>query len=111
MIILMYIAVVLIGYLVGSIPFGLLISRRVTGTDIRKVGSGKIGMTNVLRTAGKKAAALSLILDMAKGALPVILAQLIFNNNYHLAVTSACRHSVLEVSGWDRLASNTYWSR
>ncbi len=79
MIIAMYAAVALIGYLLGSIPFGLLISRQSTGTDIRQVGSGKIGMTNVLRAAGKKAAALSLVLDMAKGALAVILAGLLFS--------------------------------
>lgn len=83
MIIVKYVAVVLIGYLLGSIPFGLLISRRSTGTDLRQVGSGKTGMTNVLRTAGKKAAALALILDIAKGALAVILAGLILGADYH----------------------------
>ncbi len=80
MIIALYVAVALIGYLLGSIPFGLWISRLSTGTDIRQVGSGKTGMTNVLRTAGKKAAALSLVLDMAKGALAVIFAGLIFGS-------------------------------
>jgi len=78
MIIALYVAAVLIGYLLGSIPVGVLISRRATKTDITKVGSGKIGTTNVLRTAGKKAAALALLLDMAKGALAVIFAGLIF---------------------------------
>lgn len=77
----LYIAVALIGYLLGSIPFGVLISRHSTGTDIRQVGSGKTGMTNVLRTAGKKAAALALVLDMAKGALAVIFAGLIFEKS------------------------------
>jgi glycerol-3-phosphate acyltransferase PlsY len=78
MIIALYVAVALVGYLLGSIPFGVLISKRSTKTDITQVGSGKTGMTNVLRTAGKKAAALSLLLDMAKGALAVIFAALIF---------------------------------
>ena len=82
----LYIAVALMGYLIGSIPFGLLISRAFAKKDIRQVGSGKIGMTNVLRAAGKKAAALSLILDMAKGAVAVILAGLIFND-YSTAAT------------------------
>jgi glycerol-3-phosphate acyltransferase PlsY len=81
MIIAKFVAVAIIGYLIGSIPFGLWISRRRTGTDITRVGSGKIGTTNVLRTAGKKAAALVLILDMAKGAVPVILAELIFGGH------------------------------
>lgn len=79
MTILMYIAVVLLGYLLGSIPFGLYIGRIFAKTDIREVGSGKIGMTNVLRTAGKKAAALSLVLDIAKGVLSVTFAGLIFH--------------------------------
>ena len=71
-----YVAVVVIGYLLGSIPFGVLIGRVAAGKDIRQVGSGKIGMTNVLRAAGKKAAALALVLDMAKGALTVIFTGL-----------------------------------
>ena len=75
-----YALVIIIGYLLGSIPFGLLISRHRTGTDLRNVGSGKTGMTNVLRTAGKKAAALALILDIGKGALAAILAGLIFSD-------------------------------
>lgn len=85
MIIFKYAAVVVIGYLFGSIPFGLLIGRAFVGKDVRQVGSGKIGMTNVLRMAGKKAAALSLLLDIAKGALPVIIAKLIFSEDYQLA--------------------------
>ncbi|MBI4188124.1 MAG: glycerol-3-phosphate acyltransferase [Chloroflexi bacterium] len=75
-------AVVVVGYLLGSIPFGLLISRRFAKVDIRNYGSGKIGSTNVLRTAGKKAALLSLILDGTKGAMAVLFAALIFGRNY-----------------------------
>jgi len=82
MIIAEYAAVVLIGYLLGSIPFGLLISRRYAKTDILKVGSGKTGATNVLRTAGKKFAVLVLLLDISKGALAVVLAGLIFSGEY-----------------------------
>ena len=82
MIYLMYIIVVLTGYLVGSIPFGVLIGRIFAKTDIRQVGSGKTGMTNVLRAAGKKAAALALVLDIGKGVVTVILAGLLFNSNY-----------------------------
>ncbi|MCK4863024.1 MAG: glycerol-3-phosphate 1-O-acyltransferase PlsY [Dehalococcoidales bacterium] len=76
----LYIAVVAIGYLIGSIPFGLLISQAFAKKDIRQVGSGKIGTTNVMRAAGKKAAALSLILDVGKGVLAVTLAGLIFSD-------------------------------
>jgi glycerol-3-phosphate acyltransferase PlsY len=78
----MYVAAVLIGYLLGSIPFGIIIARMTTKTDIRQVGSGKMGTTNVLRTAGKKPAVLVLILDMAKGALAVLIAGLIFSGDY-----------------------------
>ncbi len=82
MIIAKFIAVALIGYLLGSIPFGILVSRRSIQTDITKVGSRRTGATNVLRTAGKKAAALVAIGDAGKGALAVIFARLIFNGEY-----------------------------
>ena len=66
---------VVAGYLLGSIPFGLLIARASHGVDVRRVGSGNIGATNVLRTAGKGAAALTLLLDLLKGWAPVALAR------------------------------------
>lgn len=75
----MFIAVAVIGYLCGSIPCGVIISKLWAKNDVRKVGSGKTGMTNVLRAAGKKAAAVSLILDIGKGALAAGIAALIFN--------------------------------
>ena len=62
-------------YLLGAIPFGLLIARGGAGVDLRRVGSGNIGATNVLRAVGKRAAALTLALDLAKGALAVALAR------------------------------------
>ncbi|MEM7236430.1 MAG: glycerol-3-phosphate 1-O-acyltransferase PlsY [Pseudomonadota bacterium] len=61
------------GYLIGSVPAGVLIARVFGLGDLRKIGSGNIGATNVLRTGSKKAAALTLLLDAAKGALPVLL--------------------------------------
>ncbi len=64
----------LIGYLLGSIPFGLLLSR-ATGTDLRAVGSGNIGATNVLRSGRKDLAAATLLLDGCKGAAAVLLAR------------------------------------
>ena len=64
-----------LGYLAGSIPFGLLIARVSRGVDVRSVGSGNIGATNVLRAAGSGAAALTLILDAMKGWAPVAAAQ------------------------------------
>ncbi len=64
-------------YLLGSIPFGLLIAKKAGKGDIRKKGSGNIGATNVLRTAGKKLAAVTLALDAGKGALAVGIAKFI----------------------------------
>jgi glycerol-3-phosphate acyltransferase PlsY len=78
----MYVVVVLMGYLIGSIPFGVILTRIFAHKDIRQTGSGKIGMTNVLRTAGKKAAALALLLDLGKGALSAFAAMLIFQSAY-----------------------------
>jgi acyl phosphate:glycerol-3-phosphate acyltransferase len=64
----------LIAYLIGSIPFGLILTRLGGAGDLRTIGSGNIGATNVLRTGRKGLAALTLILDVLKGGLPVWLA-------------------------------------
>lgn len=63
-----------LGYLLGSIPFGLILTRLAGGGDIRDVGSGNIGATNVLRTGRKWLAALTLLLDLLKGLAAVLLA-------------------------------------
>ncbi len=62
-------------YVVGSVPFGLLLSRYMGLGDIRKIGSGNIGTINVLRTGSKKLAAVTLVLDAGKGAVAVAVAQ------------------------------------
>ena len=62
------------GYLLGSIPFGLLLTRAVGGPDIRAIGSGNIGATNVLRTGRKGLAAATLLCDMLKGTIAVVAA-------------------------------------
>lgn len=67
-------ALVPLAYLLGSIPTGVLVSRAFGGTDPRKSGSGNIGATNVSRTSGKMAGALTLFGDILKGALPVLVA-------------------------------------
>ncbi|MFQ6122764.1 MAG: glycerol-3-phosphate 1-O-acyltransferase PlsY [Dehalococcoidales bacterium] len=82
MIIAKFIAVALIGYLLGSIPFGVIVGRRSARVDIRQYGSGRMGATNVLRVAGKKAAVLVTVLDLSKGILAVVFAGLIFNGDY-----------------------------
>jgi acyl phosphate:glycerol-3-phosphate acyltransferase len=71
-----YIVLVLgLSYLLGSIPFGLLLTRAAGIGDLRQIGSGNIGATNVLRTGRKDLAALTLLLDGAKGTLAVLLAE------------------------------------
>ena len=82
MLIAKFAAVIILGYLLGSIPFGLLIGRRSAKVDVRQHGSGKTGATNVLRMAGKKAAALVATLDVSKGVLAVIFAGLIVRGDY-----------------------------
>ncbi len=68
-----YVTAFAIGYLLGSIPFGLIITRLAGTADIREIGSGNIGATNVLRTGRKDLAALTLVCDMLKGTLAVIV--------------------------------------
>ncbi len=84
MIVAKFVAVALTGYLLGAVPFGVMIARRSAKVDVTSFGSGKTGTTNVLRVAGKKAAAAVLVLDVLKGFLPVVFAALIFNGEYVL---------------------------
>lgn len=74
----------LLSYLIGSIPFGLLLTKAAGLGDIRAIGSGNIGATNVLRTGNKKLAALTLLLDGGKGALAVWLAKNYIPNTFAL---------------------------
>ncbi len=70
--------VILFSYLSGSIPFGLILTKIFGDQDIRNIGSGNIGATNVLRTGNKFLAGLTLVLDILKGYIPVIIAQQYF---------------------------------
>ena len=79
----------LVGYLLGSIPFGLLLTRAAGKGDIRDVGSGNIGATNVLRTGSKWLAAATLLLDAAKGAVAVILARQLWPDAVNFAAAGA----------------------
>jgi glycerol-3-phosphate acyltransferase PlsY len=78
----------IIGYLLGSIPFGLLITRLSGSGDIRAMGSGNIGATNVLRTGHKGLAAATLIGDMLKGTVAVLVAGWLFGRNASLAAAA-----------------------
>lgn len=72
---------ILLGYLLGSVPFGLLLTRAAGLGDIRTIGSGNIGATNVLRTGNKPVAAATLLLDAGKGAVAVLIAAALGGRN------------------------------
>ncbi len=78
-----------VGYLLGSIPFGLLLTRLAGKGDIREIGSGNIGATNVLRTGSKSLAAATLLLDALKGAAAVLIAQRLWPDAVHFAAAGA----------------------
>ena len=96
MIIAKFVLVAVIGYLMGAIPFALIISKRMAGIDISKRGSGNLGGTNVLRVLGFKAGAIVMALDLAKAFAPVMLARFIIGD------------SVLSIAGF---AINWQWGQ
>ena len=77
-----------LGYLLGSIPFGLLLTRMAGGPDVRTIGSGNIGATNVLRTGNKGLAALTLACDMLKGTAAVLIAGYVAGQDAALAAAA-----------------------
>ncbi|MCA1955328.1 glycerol-3-phosphate 1-O-acyltransferase PlsY [Zymomonas sp.] len=84
------------GYLLGSVPFGLILARLFGSVDVRQVGSGNIGATNVLRTGRKDLAALTLFFDIGKGALAVLLAH---GFSYHLYQKTGCAPDLTLIAG------------
>ncbi len=74
-----YIIVAIIAYLIGSINFSIIISKKLAGFDVRQKGSGNAGTTNVLRSVGKKAALITLICDILKGVVAIGIALLVGN--------------------------------
>jgi len=83
------IIVVLYSYILGSIPFGLIITKFFLKEDVRNIGSGNIGATNVLRTGEKKLAALTLFFDISKGYISVYLTIIYFNDLIYLSALSS----------------------
>lgn len=79
--ILFQILAILLSYLIGAVPFGLFFGKLFSGIDVRTVGSGNIGATNVLRAVGKKAAILTLLTDAMKGLVPVLIAKSLFQDD------------------------------
>ncbi len=82
------IIVALGSYILGSIPFGLIITKIFLKEDVRNIGSGNIGATNVLRTGDKKLAALTLLLDISKGYLSIYFTTIYFNDLVYLSALS-----------------------
>jgi acyl phosphate:glycerol-3-phosphate acyltransferase len=80
-----FVAALIFGYLCGSIPFGILLTRLTGGPDLRATGSGNIGATNVLRTGRKGLAAATLLGDMLKGTAAVLITEYFFGHDFAIA--------------------------
>ena len=74
-----YIIMAVIAYLIGSVNFSVILSKKMAGFDVREKGSGNAGSTNMLRSVGKKAAAITLVCDILKGVVAIFLAKLLGN--------------------------------
>lgn len=80
---------IVLSYLLGSVPFGVLIGRLFAKVDVRNYGSGKMGATNVMRVAGKKAAVIVFTCDLLKGVMAVVIASAIFRGGAEVVLDSA----------------------
>ena len=96
-------SIFIFGYFLGSIPFGLILTKISGLGDIRKIGSGNIGATNVLRTGNKKIALFTLLLDGGKGAVAICLITIIlpkvFDNNFNMVEFYQCTVAISAVVG------------
>ena len=100
---LVLVSIFIFGYFLGSIPFGLILTKISGLGDIRKIGSGNIGATNVLRTGNKKIALFTLLLDGGKGAVAIYLITIIlpkvFDNNFYMVEFYQCTVAISAVVG------------
>jgi acyl phosphate:glycerol-3-phosphate acyltransferase len=107
-----FVAVVVIAYLLGSIPFGLIIGKLKSGVDVREHGSGKTGATNVMRSVGTKLGVLTLVLDVVKATVAVMLATVIIDKGSGvLAIGSVSlnwQHVAQVVAGLAAVAGHTW---
>ena len=99
MLVFKFVVSIFLGYLIGAIPFGLIVAKLWRGVDVREYGSGKTGSTNVLRTVGVKAGLFTLAADLGKGALPAIVAWLLIHghnvNTAHASQVTAALAAVV----------------
>ena len=98
-----YIIVAIIAYLIGSINFSILISKKMAGFDVREKGSGNAGTTNMLRSVGKKAAAITLICDILKGVVSIVIAIIVGN-----IVKNLDRELLLQIAGIAVVIGHTF---
>ena len=98
-----YIIVAIIAYLIGSVNFSVLISKKMAGFDVREKGSGNAGTTNMLRSVGKKAAAITLICDILKGVVSIVIAIIIGNIAKNLD-----RELLLQIAGIAVVLGHTF---
>lgn len=103
-----YIIMAMIAYLIGSINFSILISKKIAGFDVREKGSGNAGTTNVLRTVGKGAALFTLILDILKGVATIGLAILYGNIISKLAHIELSNAILVQLAGIFVIIGHTY---
>ena len=109
-----YLLFAVVGYLLGSVPFGVIAGKVSGGVDIRRYGSGSTGMTNVLRTVGVRAAALVLLLDMSKSVAAIFLARVLTDSQgveVAAALASIAGHNWPVFAGFKGgRGSSTGWS-
>lgn len=98
-----YIIVAIIAYLIGSVNFSILISKKMAGFDVREKGSGNAGTTNMLRSVGKKAAAITLICDILKGVVSIVIAIIVGN-----IVKNLDRELLLQIAGIAVVIGHTF---
>ena len=98
-----YIIVAIIAYLIGSVNFSILISKKMAGFDVREKGSGNAGTTNMLRSVGKKAAAITLICDILKGVISIVMAIIVGNIAKNLD-----RELLLQIAGIAVVLGHTF---
>lgn len=98
-----YIIVGIIAYLIGSINFSVLISKKMAGFDVREKGSGNAGTTNMLRSVGKKAAAITLVCDILKGVISIVIAIIVGNIAKNLD-----RELLLQIAGIAVVLGHTF---
>lgn len=101
-------AAVVVAYLLGSIPFGLIIGKLKSGIDVRQQGSGKTGATNVMRSVGRKFGVLTIVLDVAKAAGAVLLARVIVSSEVMVAGIATQQELAQVLAGFAAIAGHNW---